>query len=84
MFLDVGALFLKFEEATVAVNKSYEFFKVEIEEVGANKFEWTGGNVVKVRRLFLLMWLGAVADGALIDEIEDVFSHFRPIKVLFC
>ena len=33
--------FLKFEEATVAVNKNYECFRVEIKEVGANKFEWT-------------------------------------------
>ena len=76
--------FSKFEEATVAVNKNYECFRVEIEKVGANKFEWTGGNIVKLKRLFLLMRLRAVADGALIDKIEDVFSHFRPIKVLFC
>ena len=47
MFLDVGAL-SSFEEATLAVNENYECFRVEIKGIGANKFEWTGWNVVKV------------------------------------
>ena len=74
--------FLKLEEATVAVNENYECFRVK-KQIGANKFERTGWNFMKVYRLFLLMRLCAVADGALIDEIEDVFSHFWQVKVLF-
>ena len=40
--------FLKFEEATVAVNKNYECFRIEIEKIGANEFEWTRWNFMKV------------------------------------